>query len=609
MTKNNQKLGIGVVALLIVVALCIVPVSANLQHSSGNSGTFSFTQAGGIVENSVNSGSLFLGSPFGYSDSNGNTGTLGGFQTLQTEFSGMEVTDTFCSNPQPVAAQTTPINFEFTLNSTEGFSPSYTAVLSRGQLEIELDCEVEQVHTNESRTYACTSDFDFWYPPGAYDVHVRPTEPELNELFLISRDTGPPGSIHYTETPDSIGSWVQLPDAFSRVVYLFFVENKLFAFPEIGNEIAISEDGFSWQTVTYPGSNINVKGAIYDGTNIIALGSSRYWINSSDLGLTWSYNEFANTGIMNFGKGIAYGNGVYIAVGGAGNSRIARSTNAQTWSAISNHPFTDVVQGVAYGDGVFVAVGENGEIARSNDGGLSWQLINTLTFSNYNIGHVAFANGMFVASARSPGTRIATSVDGGLTWIQSSVSSTSFHGYGNLVYADNRWLGLHNSRYVVSNADATFWQVYIPSFLQMSSIVYAPFDVGLDYEEQSVCTYGQLIAGQRETNAVSFANSGTNVQSDQPFVVRNVGNMPIDVTVRAYDLYDGSQIVLPASNFQIGETQQTATTLVNAEYIAISQIQPGENAVRSYWMWANIVPTANPPFRATNPWQMLAVGE
>lgn len=309
MKKNNQKIGIGVFALLVVVALCIVPVSANIQHSSGNSGTFSFTQGGGIVENAGNSGSVFLGSQAGYFSNNGNVGTIGGFQTMQAD--AIEIGNTSCDLPGPVAGQSVQVSVSIDVESAEGFTGStYNASLSRGAHNVLLMCnEVETI--GNVRTYNCTADYGFWFPPGAYDLYFE-----------------------------------------------------------------------------------------------------------------------------------------------------------------------------------------------------------------YNVG------------------------------LEQTI-----------------------------------------------------------FEEQSVCTYGQLIAGQRETNTVSFANSGTNVQSNQAFHVRNVGNMPIDVTVRAYDLFDGSQIALPASNFQMGETQQTATTLVDSTYIAISQIQPGENSTKSFWMWANIVPTANPPFRATNAWQMLAVGE
>jgi len=86
----------------------------------------------------------------------------------------------------------------------------------------------------------------------------------------------------------------------------------------------------------------------------------------------------------------ASGNGIYVAVGKYGF--MMRSTDGDTWAKVSSG-VEDELGGVAYGNGVFVAVGGNTVLVSSD--GLTWnEYTPPAGFYCYSI---TFGNGSFVA--------------------------------------------------------------------------------------------------------------------------------------------------------------------------------------------------------------------
>ena len=121
--------------------------------------------------------------------------------------------------------------------------------------------------------------------------------------------------------------------------------------------------------------------------------------------------------------GIAYGNGVFVAVGY--NGTIARSTDGgATWGSLISNPFgSSIIASIAYGNGVFVAGTADGKIARSLDGGATWGSLISNPFGSSDIIGIAYGNGVFVAGTTDG--KIARSLDGGATWgIKYGDSST-----------------------------------------------------------------------------------------------------------------------------------------------------------------------------------------
>lgn len=106
-------------------------------------------------------------------------------------------------------------------------------------------------------------------------------------------------------------------------------------------------------------------GAYGNGLNVV-VGTSLRAAVSSD-GLTWTASTISG---MNNITDIVYGNGAFIVVG---NSQISRSVDGITWTKVADvgQSFSPTISktepfSVAYGNGLFVAVGQVGDGACSN---------------------------------------------------------------------------------------------------------------------------------------------------------------------------------------------------------------------------------------------------
>ncbi len=86
-----------------------------------------------------------------------------------------------------------------------------------------------------------------------------------------------------------------------------------------------------------------------------------YSAASSD-GVTWT--EYLSGGIGEF-RSVAYGNGVFVAVGS--NRRFYTSKNGVTWTGRSYQPIADVFK-ITFANNTFVAVGAGGYVYDSQDG-------------------------------------------------------------------------------------------------------------------------------------------------------------------------------------------------------------------------------------------------
>ncbi len=128
-------------------------------------------------------------------------------------------------------------------------------------------------------------------------------------------------------------------------------------------------------------------------------------------------------------KGIAYGNGVFVAVGEY--STILISPDGINFTLVNGarmHPWPPNLAAITYNNNLFVAVGESGTILTSTDG-ITWTKRDSGV--SWDLQGVTYGNGLFVAVG--DGGNIVTSPDG-INWIRIDTGTDYFLsgiGYGN----------------------------------------------------------------------------------------------------------------------------------------------------------------------------------
>ncbi|MCX6904985.1 MAG: hypothetical protein NTW03_16200, partial [Verrucomicrobia bacterium] len=189
-------------------------------------------------------------------------------------------------------------------------------------------------------------------------------------------------------------------------------------------------DQWTWRRPLPQGNDL--RGLAYGNGIFTAVGRAGAAVSSSDGGITWRY---ASSGEMDLDC-VAFGNGCFVALGTwwslyATDCAVALhiSTNGVNWS---QHPVPELdgfpVADVVFGNGRFVAVSYYGRSAMSTDG-LRWTVSSSLNWGSF--GPIGYGNGLFVAMTSNDeytpaGTvaHIAFSTDG-LNWTEQSLGVPS----------------------------------------------------------------------------------------------------------------------------------------------------------------------------------------
>ena len=209
-------------------------------------------------------------------------------------------------------------------------------------------------------------------------------------------------------------------------------------------------------SVTWVAGGMSTQAIIAYSTDV----SGNNWTNSSNASTIFGYRVNAVTH-----------NGLVWVAGGQTNSiagavSLGYSYDAITWYASSNgNSILSTVNGVAYGNGLFVAVGTgtNHSIAYSYDG-ISWTGSASKSFfagSTNNYGYcVVYKNNTWVAggTGTSTGELIGNSMDG-INWTLINTSGTALSGaVTSIEYDGTRWVavGCENAYSVGGDAQLSY---------------------------------------------------------------------------------------------------------------------------------------------------------
>ncbi len=143
---------------------------------------------------------------------------------------------------------------------------------------------------------------------------------------------------------------------------------------------------------------------------LVAVGLGGRRLSSFDGGKTWAHEAFeARPGgdDDDLLRGVGYGAGLFVAVGGGPRIRMLVSRDGKSWTK-PTYPAGQWLGGVAFGGGTWVAVGGLGRRLHSADG-MTWR---DAPAAGQHLRSVAYGNGKFVAV----GSSRCTSSEDGLRW-------------------------------------------------------------------------------------------------------------------------------------------------------------------------------------------------
>lgn len=204
-----------------------------------------------------------------------------------------------------------------------------------------------------------------------------------------------------------------------------------------------SPDGLTWSA-----PQLGKEGETYRavavgagrGVCIGSYGSGNLFAATRD-GSAWK-TEFKDGKYSRYVRGLSFGNGTFLAVGGdpgavgVGRPFVLTSRDAEKWEGPTDITGKFILRRVAHGNKTFVGVGDRGRRAASVDG-LDWKDTPEVKASNTLI-DVAFGNGVFVGVGLH-GLRLVTT--DGLKWTDRQVGEEGEH-LNAIVWADKRFVAV-----------------------------------------------------------------------------------------------------------------------------------------------------------------------
>lgn len=157
-------------------------------------------------------------------------------------------------------------------------------------------------------------------------------------------------------------------------------------------------------------------------------GNSTYTAHrSTDLGVTWTQVKDSFVGAP---LRMAYGNGIFMVVGGGINVARCVADTAETWTDVAAPVEMNTATAIAFGGGVFVVATASTGLWWSADYGDTWTQSN-MRGGGRTVNAIAYGNSTFLAA---DGTGLWRSTDLGKTWVAVNDLGFSRLCFGNGVF-------------------------------------------------------------------------------------------------------------------------------------------------------------------------------
>lgn len=219
--------------------------------------------------------------------------------------------------------------------------------------------------------------------------------------------------------------------------------------------MSYSYDNTNWSLIGVPAVAYNSM-ATDDANHVVAVGENGSVIFSADDGATWSG---VKSGLTESFNKVAYGDGVFIAVGN--NGFISRSNSIDKWNG-SNIGYAGNLTGISYTKssniGIWVVTTDRNKIFYSYNNGTTWN--STDLEAGVTLNNVKYAKSEFYAIGSNG--NIWHSVDGS-EWVQSVIYSDSkqtskYSGnITSIAYGNHIFLGTTSDGKLISSNDGQVW--------------------------------------------------------------------------------------------------------------------------------------------------------
>ncbi len=219
------------------------------------------------------------------------------------------------------------------------------------------------------------------------------------------------------------------------------------------------------------GTEANLHDVAFGDGKFVAVGKKGTLLTSTDA-VTWN----VSTNTRNYLERVLYANGLWIVVGD--NATLLTSTDAVTWTRqtppASLPSYTDI-EGVAFGNGLFIAVGgyfdnNASSIVLTSPDGTNW----TQMYYDWGVRlrGIYFGNGIFVGTGNDGLViRSVPSLTNVLGWTHDWLPTINLR---NGTFGGGRFLVVGNDNKVFSSVDGTSWAPHpVPTSANLHAAAFA----------------------------------------------------------------------------------------------------------------------------------------
>jgi hypothetical protein len=278
------------------------------------------------------------------------------------------------------------------------------------------------------------------------DLALNPSTTPTHNTFVIDT-VAPTVALSYSANPSGVGIETITATYSKLIATIPNISINQQGTTDITNISMVSPGGI-WTARTTATSLYDVA---YGNGLFVAVGGGGVVTTSPD-GITWTAGTPANGSNW---YSVTYGNGLFVAVASSGGTnRVMTSPDGITWTgrtaAQANSWYS-----VTYGNGLFVAVSSDGtnRVMTSPDG-ITWTARIAAEANDWM--NVTYGNGLFVAVSQYAGAnKIMTSPDG-ITWTARKAPIINY--WRDVIYGNGLFVAVGtNSTYFMTSLDGITW--------------------------------------------------------------------------------------------------------------------------------------------------------